>query len=730
MGIGADVAVTTGSSRASAAEEDHGNVAADSPANLSLAGQVLWTLAGLALLNWSVQILGAATSFTWVGVLVVLAGLWGLGTIAVSWLPVRAPVRAVSHGGVFQWVTALIVVGMFAVWAYVQVRSAPAYGTDEIAFDQYAAELVRHGMNPYVHSLAPAFSLFQVSPDGYTYDLAGKAVTALSYPALSFEAYLPMLLLGITTQAAVILNVGAWAVTVLMVFGLLPRPLRALALLIGSVGVYTSYAVGGVTDVLYMPLLVLAAYKWDRFGSGSSWRTYVGPVALGLAMAVKQTPWLVLPFMLCAIACESYVRADLHTALRTCAKYVTAAVVAFLIPNLPYIVASPSHWLKGTLTPVISQLVPAGQGTIGLTLFAGVGGGSLTAFTVATGLFALTMLLLYVTSYPTLKRATFVLPSLVLFLASRSYGSYLVALVPAMIVGALTVSSGFRHAHDTVRDGAAAPAADARSGLRRYLSPYVLRRPVRWLSSLGCLAVLSVAALAYSLLAAPALAVSIKGVRTTGQLATIDQVNLELTNRSSQAVKPAFTLDEGGEVTTFWTVSSGPRSLGAHQSARYTLLAPNFPAQPAISGGFSVLAFTRGPGEVASSGPYVPSSLHLALIPAAVNSAVPVGHRITVQAELLNSVDRRVHNANMPVYLGQIIYDQSGLILSEAEVNGSAPGQTPVRAYTNARGVATFNVVGTQSATDPVYFEANLVNAHSFYPYGYSNILPIRFGGR
>lgn len=725
--------VTSGSSRASTEDEKVGGSSVGSLGGHHLAERVLWTLAGVALLNWAIQILGAATSFTWIGVLVVLGGLWGLITVVASWLPHRELMQN-QHAAVLQWATAFVVVGMFAAWAYVQVRSAPAYGTDEIAFDQYAAELVRQGMNPYVHSLAPAFSLFQVSPDGYTYDLAGRAVTKLSYPALSFEAYLPLLALGVYTQAAVVMNIGAWGVTVLVVFALLPRRLRALALLLGSVGVYTSYAVGGVTDVLYMPLLVLAAFRWDRFGSG--WRTYIGPVALGLAMAVKQTPWLVLPFILCAVACEAYVSGNLRTALRAAAKYTAAVAIAFLIPNLPYIVANPAQWLSGALTPLLSQLVPAGQGTIGLTLFAGVGGGSLAAFTLAMGLFALFLLLLYVASYPTLKRATFVLPSLVLFLASRSYGSYLVALVPAMLVGALTVKAGFTQAlgsrqHGGAGDGAeAAPAGNKLRGFRFHLSPYAQLRPSRWLVGLGCMAALSVAALAYALLDRPALAVTIRGVRTTGQLATIDQVNLDVTNSSSHAVRPAFTLDEGGEVTTFWTIERGPRSLGAHRSASYTLLAPNFPAQPAISGGFSVLAFSRGPGEVASSGPYIPTTLHLALVPAAVNTSIPVGHRVTVRAELLNDVNRRVHQANMPVYLGQIIYDQSGLILSEARVNGSSPGQTPVRAYTNADGVATFTIVGTQSGTDPVYFEANLVNSRSFYPFGYSDILPIRFGSR
>jgi hypothetical protein len=49
-------------------------------------------------------------------------------------------------------------------------------------------------------------------------------------------------------------------------------------------------------------------------------------------------------------------------------------------------------------------------------------------------------------------------------------------------------------------------------------------------------------------------------------------------------------------------------------------------------------------------------------------------------------------------------------------------------AFTKANGEATFVIKGTQTASDPVYFEANLVNSDEFFPYGYSEILPIRFG--
>src|ERR1700691_4001857 len=60
-----------------------------------------WTLAGCALINWSVQLLGATTSFSWVTALVVAAGGWGLMTVVASWLPAAGGVAVTRRGGVF-----------------------------------------------------------------------------------------------------------------------------------------------------------------------------------------------------------------------------------------------------------------------------------------------------------------------------------------------------------------------------------------------------------------------------------------------------------------------------------------------------------------------------------------------------------------------------------------------------------------------------------------------------
>src|ERR1700722_7193875 len=166
-----------------------------------LATRALRSLAGLFVLTWAFRISGYGTLASWSAIPVVFLGLLGLLIIVAAWLPTSVVSERRQHQ--IGWAALTAIIAALAIWSYFQVFTAPDYGTDEIAFDQYAARLALHGINPYLPSMAPAFPLFHVSPNGYTFQLNGQPVTALSYPALAFEAYLPLLAAGVTTQAAV-----------------------------------------------------------------------------------------------------------------------------------------------------------------------------------------------------------------------------------------------------------------------------------------------------------------------------------------------------------------------------------------------------------------------------------------------------------------------------------------------------------------------------------------------
>jgi len=657
-----------------------------------------WLLVGVLLIVWGLRFDAYVTLRPWVAAPMVVEIALGFAVAVVALVP---GVEVSKRRRALVVVALVAVLVGFAIWGYLQLITAPAYGTDEVAFDQYAALLLVHGIDPYLRSMAPAYRLFHVSPNGHTFTLSGHSVTTLSYPALSFLVYAPFAAFGWTTQMAVVVDSAAWALTVVLLVVLLPRSLKAVGLVLGSLSIYIGYALGGVTDPLFMPLLIGAAWQWDRFPSQRGWRRWLGPVLLGLAASVKQTAWLLLPFLVVGVALEARAlprRRRSARWVRDALAYAAWAALAFVVVNLPFIVLGPSAWLRGILAPVASHAVPAGQGMVALSLFLHLGGGSLGAYTIAGGAVGAALVACYASCYSVLKRVTFLLPSVVLFFIGRAFGSYFVDLVPAAVVGAICVS----------------PTA------RRVVWRY-------WWAAVGASAALVVGAVGFALGDGPPLALRVDSVATTGQLATVDRIGVLVTNHARHTLTPAFTIESGGGITAFWAPLGGPRPVRPGKSEQFTLLAPNFFSMPPVSGGFQVIAFTDKPASASASGAYVPDRAYLEIEPAALNHPVDVGVPVTIHVELVNDLDRPVHRAGVPVYLGQVVYAQRGLVLGEASINGSPAGETPVEALTDADGVATFRVVGTVAGRNPVYFEANLVSATQFYPYGYSSILPIRF---
>jgi len=653
-----------------------------------------YALSGLALLGWAVQLAGWLTVFPWLTLLVLALGVGGLLAIIVTWSGWKSSPSTLATVGL---VVLVLAIAGLAAWTFLQAYSAPGYLTDELAFDQYAAHLFIHGINPYTHSMAPSFSMFHVTPDSYTFKLNGTPVTSLSYPAMAFLVYVPLLLLGWSTQVGLVINVAAWAATIAMLHLLLPRHLRPLAIIVGSATVYVAFAVGGVTDVLFVPFLLGAAYAWDRYPFRSGWRALVSPALMGVAMGIKQQPWLIMPFLMIGLYLEARRHAAVQPALRVVLRYLGVLLVVFIVPNIPFIVMSPSAWVRGILTPFLAHTVPAGQGAISLSLFLGLGGGSLTAYTLASLVVLLALIVAYAVTYPTLKPVTFLLPVLALLFSSRSFGTYLVTLVPAAILAALTTT--------------------------------VFRRPKlsrRALAALVGTAMVGGIVVAVALLYPAPLSIHVTSVETTGQLATVDQIEVQVTNHSGHALAPSFSIETGTTLTSFW-LQQGPQQLGPGQSAAYRLYAPNFFAQPPITGGFQVIAFTDNPATVSHAASYRPTTDHIELVPDSFEAPVPIGQPVTITAQVVDQLDRAVDRAGIPVYLGQVIYAQQGLLFSEATVNGGPPGENPVIVPTNKQGEVRFTIVGTIATADPVYFEANLVNNTNFYPFGYSSIVPIRF---
>jgi uncharacterized membrane protein len=635
-----------------------------------------WTLVGVLLLGRAFQIINDASNFSWAALAALGCGFWGLCTVLVSWVPQAATLRAQRRSNIFAWLTAVLTLVGFAVWAALYVHNTPAYGTDELAFDQYAAELVRHGLNPYTHSMAAAFPRFSVSPAGYTYTLTGARVTQLSYPSLSFLLYVPFLLLGWSRQLGVGMDVIGWSIATLLIFKFLPRPLRPVALLLSSAVTYTQLSVIGLTDMLFMPLLVVAAYRWDRFGR--DWRSYIGPVAFGLAMAVKQTPWPILPFLLLALALDERTRTNLTEGARRAGRYLLAVVIAFLVPNIPYIIAAPSAWARGAFTPIFKSLVPAGQGAIGFSLFLHVGGGSLQAFTLLFVLVFVLLLVAYVGMYPLLRAATFALPAIAYFFAVRSYAAYLVALIPPGIVAATT-----------------ADAFPMRPNGKLFVS-----RGWR-LAVSGVAAACLIAALHAATTGSP-LSVQISQVDVNGATNLGEEMTLRVTNTSDSTQRPYFTIETSTGVSSFWHIS-GSKLIKPGVTRYFVISSPDQASQFSANNGLTVLAFLTHPASVSVSDHYQPDLWHVGFEPESEDNLIALCKPVVIRAQLLNEWDTPIAKADVPITVVQTMPFGDRIASIDGQKLG---GRVPI--YTNTNGVARFTIVGKKSDFYPLTLSASI----------------------
>jgi uncharacterized membrane protein len=635
-----------------------------------------WTLVGVMLLGRSFQIINDAPNFSWAALAALVCGFWGLGTVFVSLVPQATTLRARTRSNVFAWLTAILTLLGFAVWAALYVHNIPAYGTDELAFDQYAAELVRHGLNPYTHSMAPAFPRFSVSPAGYTYTLTGARVTQLSYPSLSFLIYVPFLLLGWSRQLGVGMDVLGWSVATLLIFRFLPRPLRPAALLLSSAITYTQLSVIGLTDMLFMPLLVIAAYRWDRFGR--DWRSYIGPVAFGLAMAVKQTPWPILPFLLLALALDERNRTNLAEGARRAGRYLLAVVIAFLVPNIPFIIAAPSAWAGGIFTPIFKALVPAGQGAIGFSLFLNIGGGSLQAFTLLFALVFLLLLLTYVGTYPLLRATTFLIPAIAYFFAVRSYAAYLVALIPPAMVAAVTAD-----AFTTRPSSTAFTTRGWRMGVT------------------GVAAACALVAI-YAATAGSPLSLKISQVDVNGATNIGEEITLLVTNNSSSTQRPFFTIETSTGVSSFWHIS-GSRLIKPGVTRYFVISSPDQASQFTANNGLTVLAFLTHPASVSVSNHYQPDLWHVGFEPESKDALIPLCKRVAIRVQLLNEWDTPIAKADVPITIVQTMPFGDRIASIDGEPLGN---RAPI--YTNANGVASFRIVGQKADFYPLTLNASI----------------------
>jgi len=539
-----------------------------------------WTLVWLSVVALGLAYWGSWSAGAWAAVLAPVVVLTGLVGAALVWTGRPAVSSAMQHFGLVAGLaTAALVEGT-------GIHMRRFYSTDSAAFNQIATRQFLDGHDPYTSSMAAAARLLHPASSFWTYQVTGAHTLKVSYPAGSFLLQAPFVALGLNHLVTDWVDLGAWLVTALLIYLMVPPVLRWLAPLLLLFGVFLGPFANGGTDALFVPFLVVAVWRWDRYPNRAvAWLPpWVGPACLGIACSIKQTPWFCVPFLVVGVAFEA--RRAGRGAVATAARYAAVTAAAFLVVNAAFIAWSPSAWLRGSFLPMIDPLVADGQGVVTLALHGLTGGVVLPWLSAAAGLALVALLAAFALWEARLKRAWLFLVPLVLFVPARSLANYLVDFVPAALVAALSVAAA---------DSGTEPRG--RSGWWPRLAVAV-----------PAAASLALVVVAFS--SAP-LGISVDRVAVAG-VATADgglsyrNVVVTVQNHSDGALVPHFIVSSGGgHPLAFWraTTVRGTDPVPAGSSSVFVLRPESYVAAPPRGQWWLVAAYTTSPAALSTSAP-------------------------------------------------------------------------------------------------------------------------------
>lgn len=321
-----------------------------------------------------------------------------------------------------------VIFATLASWYVVtQVEHPGAYQTDALAFVHYSAILLSKGINPYPQDLQSALTMFSVSPEFITLTPNGNLVSTLNYPALQVIAFVPAVWAGLR-DARIVIYVFEIATLVIIYFWA-PKEIRPLALipLFAGSDLAINFSAGSIADFVWILPLVLMVVYMDR--------PLVAGIMFGLASAVKQTPWLLAPYILIWFF-KTELGLKLTNKLKRVGVFTVAAAAAFLIPNLWFMAKDFGAWYSGVVTPAFGNLVVLSQGLSLITLASGV---PLPPgfYLVATLAVAATLIVEYYVYFERLAFALWAFPAIILWFSYRGLQNYFIFWTPLLVMSAV-----------------------------------------------------------------------------------------------------------------------------------------------------------------------------------------------------------------------------------------------------------------------------------------------------
>ncbi len=434
------------------------------------------------------------------------------------------PVSLVAATGVYLWNDATN-----------KLLSGAMVTTDGRIYLDYAARLLRRGINPYGQSMLEAYRMYRFPLSFSTPLVTGDLTDRLPYPALSFLVFVPFQWLGIPTYLVYfVFFCGALA----LLYRHAPAAVKPLVLLpFFAENEFFIYSLGGVSDTFWMFLLLLCVATWRRAGLRRA-------LWYGLACSTKQHPWTLAPFLVIRIWLET----PGSRGEKACAvgSFLGVAAGVFALVNAPFAVWDFPSWLMGCLEPLRSPMIAFGQGLTALTI-QGIVDIPRRAFTVLQwGVLGLAAWA-YGRHFRTLKPGLWLAPSVAMWFSHRSLTSYWYFNIFPLLLD-LMLENRQAPTDNEGRTAASWKTTASVAGVAAAL----MAAQFWWVQTLPKkLEILSV------------------GPARTFWRESVAGLYVHLRNNSATAIKPSFTVHGPGQQPLRWRVVSGPTLLRAGQEWEY-----------------------------------------------------------------------------------------------------------------------------------------------------------------
>jgi hypothetical protein len=270
-------------------------------------------------------------------------------------------------------------------------------------------------------------------------------------------------------------------------------------------------------------------------------------------------------------------------------------LAAFFLPNLPFIVASPTSWWADIVAPYLPNATPQVPGGIGLSsLLLDLGIALPSAFFLALMLGTASIFLyIYARNYRGLNSIVFALPIFLFFFYYRSFPNYMAYWLFPLVFELGRLGGPRLRPHLTMKLPSIAWRPSGGTLLRifrRKLTPTIVLVMVVTLVFVG------VSGAYISQVSSAKASIQINGVMDPDSIGAATRINVTLTNLMATPISPTFFV-KYGPLPFYWSTNATTALLGASENT-YMIHAPDALSAVPRGNQFHIMIYDKLTGQL------------------------------------------------------------------------------------------------------------------------------------